>query len=123
MVNRSRRGIVLLEVVVALAIIVVAAIAATVLLYRQAADIRALYEERVAWEIATGRLEELEASGWNETPARAPMPGGENLPNAAVTETLATGDGVRRATVVVAWDDHRGFRRSVTASTIAGGAP
>lgn len=115
----KKRGFVLIEVVVALSIIVVAAIAATVFLYRQAADVRALYEERVAWEIASGRLEELESADWSDAPERRPMPGGENLPGLTVTESVATG----RATVVVEWNDHRGFRRHVTASTLTGGAP
>jgi hypothetical protein len=50
-VVRRRKGILLLEVVVAMTALAVMGAAVAAVLERQARDVRQLYEERVAWEV------------------------------------------------------------------------
>ncbi len=124
-----RAGQVLLEVTAALVIVAFVSVSAAAVLQAEARNVRMLYEERLAWEVASGQLAVLEAAR-----ERAPRegtyeialesPGWENLANGRCEATVAPVEpGVWRASVEVSWDGFRGARRSVAARTILAGAP
>ena len=119
------RGYVLVEAVVAGGALLLAVLAASVLIYQRGQDARLLYEERVAWEVAVGRLETMEgeefaglAEGRVDLPVRDL--GWENLADArCAVEVRPAGDGVHRVVVEVTWRDSGGVARRVEARTLA----
>jgi Tfp pilus assembly protein PilX len=123
----TRRGVALLELTVALALVTLVVIAATALLLRQARDARDLYEERVAFEAASGLVARLEASGFDVPDGRsepaASSPGLENLRGAKAILDVEAFDGGRRARVEVAWTSFRGLARRAEIVTYAGRRP
>jgi hypothetical protein len=122
MVRSRRSGLVLWEIVAALFIVTLVSLSAAALLRAQGRDVRMLYEERVAWEIATGHLARLEASGAPVAgSAELPVegPGSENLlqPQGRVTTAPAEGK-LRKVTVEVSWTGEKGVRRRVEARAL-----
>ena len=128
MVTR-RRGIVLLELVGVFVIVALLTLSAAAVLRAQAANVRTLYEERLAEEAAAAVMERREAAGWSglkegRTEVKVEFPGWENLPGAACAWTVGEAEeGVRIVEVEVAWDGYRGGRRSVRLRTRIGGLP
>jgi hypothetical protein len=111
--------------VVAAAVLVAAVMAATFLLHQRGQDARMLYEERVAWEVAAGRVETLEARGFaglseGRSVLAVQSPGWENLEDALCTlEVRPAGDGVHAVIVEVTWKSFRGVARRVDVRTLA----
>ncbi len=125
----KRRGFVLLEILAVFAVLAILSLGTLGYLHARAAEVRSLYEERVAWEAAAGWLEALEESGFDDlregrSAVAIDGPGLENLeaPAAAIVVSSEPG-GVRRVTVELSWTDFRGALRRVEARTRAGGGP
>lgn len=124
-----RRGYVLLELAVALVIAVLVLVAAAALLQRHARSVRVLYEEQVAQEAASTRMELLEADrgeGLEEgrTEVAVDVPGWENLADPKCIRTVVPEDGgVRRVRFEVTWRAFDGRPRRIELRTRFGGAP
>jgi len=127
-VVKRRGGYMLAELGAALLVAAVISISSIAVLARQAVSARMLYEERVAWEVACGRLARVEAGTLQRSPGRLEIPptepGWENLSGAACTLTVSSAEPAsERVSVEVSWDGFRGGRRSVQVGTIVGRGP
>ena len=126
MVNRSV-GHVLLELIAVFVIVAFVALSSAASIRSQAANVRALYEERVAEEAAAAQMEVQEARGWmglaeGRTVVPVETPGWENLSDAECAWTLSPAAiGGRIAVVEISWKGYRDGRRRVEMRTRIGG--
>ena len=123
---RRRGGTVLIELMSALFALALVGASLAAALRAQAAEVRMLYEERLAWEVAAGQVELAEAAGASEGRVEILVddPGWENLSGATCVRTVSAGEGgTRRISVDVEWAGFRAIPRRVTARTVLGRVP